>query len=173
VKISEHEGNPAWMLVRSGGASQDAWMPKPGISKLNFKPALYQMLDAKEPQFLAYAPADVTTPTDSEQLNSMTATFGAGMGTFQWRERPYSFVVVKNCRASSDKIKTRRSWRVSIVGLAFGFVLLTILTLAKFINSPYAQPMDGNGNSSGPHPEPASWADDALTIANLGHAGGA
>jgi len=25
----------------------------------------------------------------------MTATFGAGMGTFQWRERPYSFVVVK------------------------------------------------------------------------------
>jgi L-ascorbate metabolism protein UlaG (beta-lactamase superfamily) len=67
-------------------------------------------------------------------------------------------------------MKVRRRWRLSIAGIAFGFVLLTILTLAKFINSPYAQPMDGNGNSSGPHPEPASWPDDALTIANLGHA---
>ncbi|MDO8433082.1 MAG: hypothetical protein Q7S58_11800 [Candidatus Binatus sp.] len=94
-KIVEHEGNPTWMLVRTGDSSGDAWRPKPGIAKLNFKPPLYQMLPAKEPQILAYAPADVTNPSDSEQLNSMTAAFGAGMGTFEWRERTYSYVVVK------------------------------------------------------------------------------
>ena len=93
-KIAEHEGNPAWMLVRTGASSSDAWRPRPGITNLNFKPPLYQML-TKEPQILAYAPADVSNPTDSEQFNSMTAAFGAGMGTFQWRERTYSYVVVK------------------------------------------------------------------------------
>jgi hypothetical protein len=94
-KIAEHAGSPAWMLVRTGDSSVDAWRPKPGITRLNFKPPLYQVLDTKEPQFLAYAPADVSIPADSEQLNSMTAAFGAGMGTFEWRERSYSYVVVK------------------------------------------------------------------------------
>ncbi len=94
-KIAEHEGNPSWMLVRTGDSAPDAWRPRPGINTLNFKPPLHQLLTTKEPQILAYAPADVTNPIDGEQLNSMTATFGAGMGTFEWRERTYSYVVVK------------------------------------------------------------------------------
>jgi hypothetical protein len=94
-KIADHGGNPAWMLASNADSAEDAWRPKPGIAKLNFKPPLYQVLDTKEPQFLAYAPAGVDTPTDSEQLNSMTAAFGAGMGTFEWREHFYSYVVVK------------------------------------------------------------------------------
>jgi len=94
-KIVQHGDNPAWMLVRAGGSSEDAWRPQPGITKRNFKPPLYQMLEPKKSQFLAYAPADVTSPADSEQFNSMTAAFGAGVGTFEWRDRTYSYVVVK------------------------------------------------------------------------------
>jgi len=94
-KIVQHEGTPAWMLVRAGGSSEDAWRPQPEITRRNFKPPLYQMLQPKHPQFLAYAPADVTSPADSEQFNSMTAAFGAGIGTFEWRDRTYSYVVVK------------------------------------------------------------------------------
>jgi hypothetical protein len=94
-KIVQHEGNPAWMLVRAHGSSEDAWQPQPGITTRNFKPPLYQVLQPKQSQFLAYAPADVTSPADSEQFSSMTAAFGAGIGTFEWRDRTYSFVVVK------------------------------------------------------------------------------
>ena len=53
------------------------------------------MLAPEKPQFLAYAPAEVANPNDSEQFDSMTGAFGAGIGTFQWRERTYSYVVVK------------------------------------------------------------------------------
>ncbi len=53
------------------------------------------MLTPDKPQFLAYAPAEVSNPNDSEQFDSMTSAFGAGIGTFQWRGRTYSYVVVK------------------------------------------------------------------------------
>lgn len=94
-KITENAGAPTWMLVAEKSAPQDSWQPKPNIARLNFKPPLYQMLEPDKPQFMAYAPADVVTPSDSEQFDSMTAAFGAGVGTFQWRGRSYSYVVVK------------------------------------------------------------------------------
>jgi hypothetical protein len=95
-KIGGDEGSPAWILVHGDGADEDdAWQPKPGIPKLFFNPPLYQMLKSDQPQYLAYAPSDVVTVSDSEQFDSMTEAFGAGVGTFKWRERTYSYVLVK------------------------------------------------------------------------------
>ncbi len=94
-KVTENGGNPVWMLVAEKSAPEDSWKPKPEIARLNFNPPLYQMLEPDKPQFLAYAPADVVNPTDSEQFDSMTAAFGAGVGTFEWRGRTYSYVTVK------------------------------------------------------------------------------
>ena len=70
--------------------SNDAWQPKPGITKLFFNPPLYQMLKPDEPEYLAYAPADVVNVSDSEQFDSMTGAFGTGVGTFKWHDRSYS-----------------------------------------------------------------------------------
>ena len=94
-KIADSAGAPVWMLVAEKSAPQDSWQPKPNITRLNFNPPLYQMLEPDKSKFLAYAPADVVNPSDSEQFDSMTAAFGAGVGTFQWRGRTYSYVVVK------------------------------------------------------------------------------
>jgi hypothetical protein len=94
-KIVQNAGSPVWMLAAQKSAPEDSWQPKPNIMRLNFNPPLFDMVTSDKPEFLAYAPADVTNPTDSEQFDSMTAAFGAGIGTFQWRERTYSYVVVK------------------------------------------------------------------------------
>ena len=94
-KIADSAGAPTWMLVAEKSAPQDSWQPKPNIARLNFNPPLYQMLEPDKSKFLAYAPADVVNASDSEQFDSMTAAFGTGIGTFQWRGRSYSYVVVK------------------------------------------------------------------------------
>jgi hypothetical protein len=94
-KVSENAGGPTWMIVHGTDAPDDAWQPKPGIARLLFNPPLYQMLKPDEPQYLAYAPADVVNVSDSEQFDSMTGAFGAGIGTFKWHDRSYSYVLVK------------------------------------------------------------------------------
>ncbi len=94
-KIADNAGTPTWMMVRTKDAPEDAWQPKPGITKLLFNPPLYQMLEPDKPQYLAYAPADVVNVSDSEQFDSMTGAFGSGVGTFKWRDRSYSYVLVK------------------------------------------------------------------------------
>ena len=76
-------------------SARDGWQPKPGITKLLFNPPLYQMLKPDKPQYLAYAPADVLNVYDSEQFDSMTGAFGAGVGTFKWHDRSYTYVLVK------------------------------------------------------------------------------
>jgi hypothetical protein len=96
-KIAQTSGEPIWIVTR--GQSQDsaknAWQPKPGITNLLFNPPLNQVLEPDKPEYLAYAPADVVNVSDSEQFDSMTTAFGAGIGTFKWRERSYSYVLVK------------------------------------------------------------------------------
>jgi hypothetical protein len=94
-KIAGSAEGPTWKVVRADGAPEDAWQPKPGITRLLFNPPLYEMLKAGEPQYLAYAPADVVNVSDSEQFDSMTDAFGSGIGTFKWRDRNYSYVLVK------------------------------------------------------------------------------
>lgn len=94
-KIADNAGTPTWMMVRTKDAPEDAWQPKPGITRLFFDPPLYQMLEPDKPQYLAYAPADVVNVSDSEQFTSMTGAFGSGVGTFKWHDRSYSYVLVK------------------------------------------------------------------------------
>ena len=96
-KIAETSGDPIWIVVRSQtqDSPQDAWQPKPGITNLLFNPPLYQVLKTDQPQYLAYAPSDVVNVSDSEQFDSMTTAFGTGIGTFKWRDRTYSYVLVK------------------------------------------------------------------------------
>lgn len=94
-KIVKNGGSPTWEIVRAKDAPEDGWQPKPGIGKLHFNPPLAQMLEPDKPRYLAYALANVVNVSDSEQFDSMTGTFGLGAGTFQWRGRSYSYVLVK------------------------------------------------------------------------------
>jgi hypothetical protein len=94
-KIGANADGPAWVLVHANDTPDGAWQPKPGITKLFFNPPLYEMLKPDQPQYLAYAPSDVVQVSDSEQFDSMVGAFGAGVGTFKWRERTYSYVLVK------------------------------------------------------------------------------
>jgi hypothetical protein len=94
-KIGGDSGSPAWVMINSNGVADESWSPKPGITRLFFNPPLYQMLKPDDPEYLAYAPADVINVSDSEQFDSMTGAFGAGVGTFQWHDRSYSYVLVK------------------------------------------------------------------------------
>jgi hypothetical protein len=96
-KIAETSGNPIWIVARgqSEDSAKNAWHPKPGITNLLFNPPLNEVLEPDKAEYLAYAPADVVNVSDSEQFDSMTGAFGAGIGTFKWRERSYTFVLVK------------------------------------------------------------------------------
>jgi hypothetical protein len=94
-KIGADAAGPAWIVVHANDTPDGAWQPKPGITKLFFNPPLYEMLKPDEPQYLAYAPSDVVNVSDSEQFESMVGAFGSGVGTFKWRDRTYSYVLVK------------------------------------------------------------------------------
>jgi hypothetical protein len=96
-KIVQTSGEPIWIVARSQteDSAKNAWQPKPAITNLLFNPPLNQVLEPDKPEYLAYAPADVVNVSDSEQFDSMTTAFGAGIGTFKWRERSYSYVLVK------------------------------------------------------------------------------
>jgi len=96
-KIAQTSGEPIWIVAssQSEDSAKNAWQPKPGITNLLFNPPLNQVLEPDKPEYLAYAPADVVNVADSEQFDSMTTAFGAGIGTFKWRERSYSYVLVK------------------------------------------------------------------------------
>jgi hypothetical protein len=96
-KIAQTSGEPIWIVERSQSedSAKNAWQPKPGITNLLFNPPLNQVLEPDKPEYLAYAPADVVNVSDSEQFDSMTTAFGAGIGTFKWRERSYTYVLVK------------------------------------------------------------------------------
>ena len=96
-KIAETSGDPIWIVARgqTEDSAENAWQPKPGITNLLFNPPLNQVLKPDKPEYLAYAPANVVNVSDSEQFDSMTGAFGAGTGTFKWRERSYTYVLVK------------------------------------------------------------------------------
>ncbi len=54
--------------------------------------------------------------------------------------------------------------------LARRIVIVAIFSLALLAARSYSQNMNATPDNSHPRPEPASWPDNALTIANLGHA---
>ena len=90
-----HAVTPEWMISPTKSAPQNGWESKPEISRLHFDPPLTDSLKAGgEPMFLAYAPSDVKTPADSQVFESMTSSFGAAQGSFEWRGRSYDYVMV-------------------------------------------------------------------------------
>jgi hypothetical protein len=86
---------PAWEMITEKGADAKGWAPKPNIAHLAFKPTLNSLLDADEPQFLAYAPFTVESVADSRKMNIVREAFGPEIGTFKWRGREYGFTLVK------------------------------------------------------------------------------
>jgi hypothetical protein len=95
-RLTERDGNPTWLFVRTKQAPEDGWQPdSKGITSLKFTPTLPDMLVPGEPQFLAYAPMTATTPAEGDKMAAMTSAFGAGDGVFEYQGRQYSFVLVK------------------------------------------------------------------------------
>ncbi len=95
-RLTERDGKPVWLFVRSKSAPEDGWEPhSKRIASLKFTPSLSDMLVPGEPEFLAYAPVTATTPAEADQMASMTSSFGAGDGVFVFRGRTYSFVLTK------------------------------------------------------------------------------
>ena len=103
--VAQYEGEPAWILTKGNPKSEDSWQPSPDIAKRNFKPPLFEMLEPDKPQYVAYAPADVQTPQDSEQFETMTSAFGPSSGAFQWHDRPYNYVLATELPCFKPKMK--------------------------------------------------------------------
>lgn len=82
-----------WVFVRAADGSTQGWAPKPGIDKLGFEPPLEPVLAAGPSVFLAYAPANVSNPTDSQRFVAMRDAFGVAQGTFTWRGRKYAYTL--------------------------------------------------------------------------------
>lgn len=103
--VAQYAGEPVWILAKGNPKSEDSWQPSPDVLKRNFKPPLFEMLDPNKPQYVAYAPADVQTPQDSEQFETMTSAFGASSGSFLWHDRPYSYVLAKELPCFKPRMK--------------------------------------------------------------------
>ncbi len=89
------ETTPRWEMITEKGADPKGWAPKPNIAHLAFNPPLKSLLEADEPQFLAYAPFTVETVADSRKMNTLRQAFGPAVGTLQWRGKRYGFALVK------------------------------------------------------------------------------
>lgn len=85
---------PHWVIVRTRTGPEDAWEPKPRITKLEFTPPLAEQLDYKKSQFIAYAPNNLDDIEDSRSMTSVTEAFGDPFGTFQWHGKTYGYTIV-------------------------------------------------------------------------------
>ena len=82
-----------WAFVRTADGTAQGWAPKPGIDKLDFEPPLEPVLATTSSVFLAYAPADVADPADSQRFVAMRDAFGVAQGTFTWHGRKYAYTL--------------------------------------------------------------------------------
>jgi len=88
-------GKPHWVIVHTKTGPEDAWEPKPRITKLQFTPPLIEQLDYKKSQFIAYAPNNLDSIEDSRGMTSVTEAFGDPFGTFQWHGKTYGYTMVQ------------------------------------------------------------------------------
>jgi len=89
VVLDEPTGEPRWSV---DGAKSGDWQPAQNLGAMAFSPPL--SLAPNSISYLAYAPADPQTGDETAQLSGFHAEFEAHSGTFQWRERSYSYDVV-------------------------------------------------------------------------------
>jgi hypothetical protein len=85
---------PQWQAVVSGQSDAGGWRPLANLHTMGFTPPLQPMLIHGKHNYLAYAPAEPRTSSERDQLVALTADFGAGLGTFQWRGRAYQYTLV-------------------------------------------------------------------------------
>src|SRR5580658_6014161 len=94
-RLTEQDGNPIWLYVRTPESPDNGWEPRGALTKLSFNPPLTDMLVPDEPQFMAYVPSIAENSSESGQMAAMTGSFGAENGVFYWKGRAYSFALTK------------------------------------------------------------------------------
>ncbi len=85
---------PQWQAVAGEQSDAAGWRPLANLHTMSFVPPLQQALTGGKRNYLAYAPAEPRTSIERDQLVSLTADFGAGLGTFQWNGRAYQYTLV-------------------------------------------------------------------------------
>ena len=85
---------PQWQAIASDESDDAGWRPLVNLPTMRFAPPLQAELRAGKHNYLAYAPAEPGTSVERDQLVALTADFGAGMGTFEWKGRAYQYTVV-------------------------------------------------------------------------------
>ncbi len=95
LHLVQSEPHPQWVVYRHKKSAPDGWRPQPRIAALHFVPPLRGILPNDEPRYLAYAVTIADQLADGERMMSVVENFGSRTGTFQWRNRTYSYVLVK------------------------------------------------------------------------------
>jgi len=85
---------PQWQAIAGDQSDAAGWRPLVNLHTMRFAPPLQQALRAGKPNYLAYAPAEPRTSVERDQLVALTADFGAGLGTFEWKGRAYQYTLV-------------------------------------------------------------------------------
>jgi hypothetical protein len=84
-----------WEPYRSHGSSPEGWRRQSQLDHLHFDPPLQYLLPDKKPQYLAYVASVPETAEDSEQMISVADEFGAKVGSFEWHDIRYNYMVSK------------------------------------------------------------------------------
>jgi hypothetical protein len=96
IRLDPSGAHPQWLVHRDHNSNAEGWHPQIDIARLQFDPPLDEFLSKDEdPRFLAYAAMVPEKPRESEQMTSIAANFGSQTGRFKWRDRIYSYTVVK------------------------------------------------------------------------------
>ena len=85
---------PQWQAVANEQSDAAGWRSLVNLHTMRFAPPLQQALRGGKRNYLAFAPAEPRTPIERDQLVALTADFGAGLGTFQWKGREYQYTLV-------------------------------------------------------------------------------
>jgi hypothetical protein len=94
LQLGGSTDTPQWQAIASDESDAAGWRPLVNLRTMRFAPPLQDELRAGKPNYLAYAPAEPLTSVERDQLVALTADFGAGMGTFEWKGRAYQYTLV-------------------------------------------------------------------------------
>jgi hypothetical protein len=94
LQLGGSTDSPQWQAIASDESDAAGWRPLVNLSTMRFAPPLQNELRAGKPNYLAYAPAEPRTSVERDQLVALTADFGAGIGTFEWKGRAYQYTLV-------------------------------------------------------------------------------
>jgi hypothetical protein len=84
-----------WEPYRSHGSSPEGWRRQSELDHLHFDPPLQYLLSDKKPRYLVYVTSVPETAEDSEQMISVADEFGPKVGSFEWHDVRYNYMVSK------------------------------------------------------------------------------